>query len=164
MLVHSLRWDELGEDSLRSVSGYDSENTLILAFGDSSLLDETEVLVGGNSSLQLMYLTILYAWQFGLAGASPWTHAAGGRPKFLAPVPGYDRHFKICEEFGIEMIAVPMTGEGPDMDAVEAQRGNTIPRALAQPQADYLRRAGLGAGRERAGAGAEPAGGSAARL
>ena len=81
---------------------------------------ESEVLVGGNSSLQLMYLTILYALHFGLAGAGPWSHAPGGRPKFLAPVPGYDRHFKICEEFGIEMIPVPMTGEGPDMAAVEA--------------------------------------------
>ena len=79
-----------------------------------------EVLAGGNSSLTLMYLFLLGAHRFGLDGPeSAWTFDAGGT-RFLCPVPGYDRHFSICEDLGIEMIPVPMTGEGPDMDRVEA--------------------------------------------
>ena len=79
-----------------------------------------EVLAGGNSSLTLMYLFLLGAHRFGLDGpASAWgLDAAGAR--FLCPVPGYDRHFGICEDLGIGMVPVPMTGEGPDMDRVEA--------------------------------------------
>lgn len=79
-----------------------------------------EVLAGGNSSLTLMYLFLLGAHRFGLDGpGSAWADAAGGA-RFLCPVPGYDRHFGICEDLGIEMIPVPMTGEGPDMNRVEA--------------------------------------------
>tara|TARA_R110001592_G_scaffold246427_1_gene508219 strand:- start:38758 stop:40035 length:1278 start_codon:yes stop_codon:yes gene_type:complete len=82
-----------------------------------------EVLVGGNSSLTLMYLTILFAWQFGPNGKdSAWLDE--GTVKFLCPVPGYDRHFSICEEFGIEMINVAMDENGPDMDQVEALIAN----------------------------------------
>jgi len=78
-----------------------------------------EVLIGGNSSLTLMYFSILFAWQFGLNGpGSAWRDEPA--VKFLCPVPGYDRHFAICEEFGIKMINVPMDDDGPDMDAVEA--------------------------------------------
>ena len=79
-----------------------------------------EVLAGGNSSLTLMYLFLLGTHRFGLDGpASAWADDAAGA-RFLCPVPGYDRHFSICEDLGIEMIPVPMTGEGPDMDRVEA--------------------------------------------
>ena len=78
-----------------------------------------EVLAGGNSSLTLMYLFLLGVHRFGLDGpASAWADDAAGA-RFLCPVPGYDRHFSICEDLGIEMIPVPMTGEGPDMDRVE---------------------------------------------
>lgn len=78
-----------------------------------------EILIGGNSSLTLMYFSILFAWQFGLNGpGSAWKDEPAA--KFLCPVPGYDRHFAICEEFGIEMINVPMNDNGPDMDTVEA--------------------------------------------
>lgn len=78
-----------------------------------------EVLIGGNSSLALMYTTVLYAWLYGPAGnGSAWQQE--GAVRFLCPVPGYDRHFAICEEFGIEMIPVPMNDDGPDMDRVEA--------------------------------------------
>ena len=83
-------------------------------------LAHEEVLAGGNSSLTLMYLFLLGAHRFGLDGpGSAWADDAGGA-RFLCPVPGYDRHFTICEDLGIEMVPVPMTGEGPDMDRVEA--------------------------------------------
>ncbi len=76
-------------------------------------------IVGGNSSLSLMYLFMLGAHRFGLNGAnSAWANDLTGT-RFLCPVPGYDRHFSICEDLGIEMIPVPMTGAGPDMDTVE---------------------------------------------
>ena len=82
-------------------------------------VDNNEVIVGGSSSLSLMYLTLLFAWQFGLNGkGSAWRDQ--GNVKFLCPVPGYDRHFSICEEFGIEMIRVSMDENGPDMDQVES--------------------------------------------
>lgn len=77
-----------------------------------------EVLVGGNSSLTLMYQTIQFAWTFGTGkDGKAWKDEAP--VKFLCPVPGYDRHFSVTEEFGIEMIPVPMTENGPDMDVVE---------------------------------------------
>ncbi len=82
-------------------------------------LSNTEVLVGGNSSLTLMFQAALTAYHFGLRGPdSAWKHEGGA--KFLCPVPGYDRHFTVCEQLGIEMLTIPMTATGPDMDAVEA--------------------------------------------
>lgn len=75
------------------------------------------VLVGGNSSLTLMYHYLLHAHVFGVRGRDSAWHR--DRTKFLCPAPGYDRHFAICEELGIDMIAVPMTDDGPDMDRVE---------------------------------------------
>jgi len=81
---------------------------------------ETEVLVGGNSSLTLMYLFMLSAHVLGLPGSgSAWREQSSGA-RFLCPVPGYDRHFAICEELGIEMLPVPMDADGPDMDVVES--------------------------------------------
>ena len=79
-----------------------------------------EVLTGGNSSLTLMYLFLLGTHRFGLDGpGSAWADDPAGA-RFLCPVPGYDRHFAICQDLGIGMVPVPMTGEGPDMDRVEA--------------------------------------------
>lgn len=77
-----------------------------------------ELLVGGNSSLTLMYAVIEFALSVGLRGTqSAWGN--NDAVKFLCPVPGYDRHFAICEHLGIEMIPVPMRDDGPDMDVVE---------------------------------------------
>ncbi|GAB1258920.1 aminotransferase class I/II-fold pyridoxal phosphate-dependent enzyme [Aurantivibrio plasticivorans] len=77
------------------------------------------ILVGGNSSLQLMFQVVLTAHHFGLTGAeSAWS--SSGTVKFICPVPGYDRHYTVTETLGIEMVTVEMNDHGPDMDAVEA--------------------------------------------
>ena len=75
------------------------------------------ILIYGNSSLNVMYTMVMQAWVFGIMGHTPWGKLP--KVKFLCPVPGYDRHFAICEEFGIEMINVPMSEIGPDMDMIE---------------------------------------------
>lgn len=81
-------------------------------------LDISEVIAGGNSSLTMMYQAVQYAWMLGPDGKSAWRNEAN--IKFLCPSPGYDRHFAICEQFGIEMLPIRMTDNGPDMDQVEA--------------------------------------------
>lgn len=90
-----------------------------------------QVMVGGNSSLSLMYAYIAFAHQHGIKGpGSSWQEEASESDdsvRFLCPVPGYDRHFTICEHFGIEMINIPMGDEGPDMDLIEELVG-TDPR------------------------------------
>lgn len=78
-----------------------------------------DIVVGDNSSLAMMHDSVVYALLKGVPGsARPWSKEAS--PAFICPAPGYDRHFAILEEFGIRMLPVALTGDGPDMDAVEA--------------------------------------------
>ncbi|NND67938.1 MAG: aminotransferase class I/II-fold pyridoxal phosphate-dependent enzyme, partial [Halioglobus sp.] len=88
-------------------------------FGKMLGVPAAEVLIGGNSSLQLMYTTVEFALSEGLRGpATAWGNE--DVVKFICPVPGYDRHFAVCEHLGIELVTVPILETGPDMDAVEA--------------------------------------------
>ena len=90
--------------------------------GDMVGAKPENVIVYGNSSLNIMYDQIARAEIFGICGNTPWSKL--DKVKFLCPVPGYDRHFAITEEFGIEMINIPMKEDGPDMDMVEQYVNN----------------------------------------
>ena len=86
-------------------------------FGQLLCMPAEQVIVGGNSSLNMMFDTISCAMTHGFAGCEPWSRQE--KVKFLCPAPGYDRHFGITQYFGVEMITVPMTSAGPDLDMVE---------------------------------------------
>ena len=96
------------------LTGIEEAKVLI---GDMMENNPDNIIIYGNSSLNVMYDTIARAYTHGIMGNTPWCKL--DKVKFLCPVPGYDRHFGITEYFGIEMIPVPMSPEGPDMDMVE---------------------------------------------
>ena len=101
----------------RNYGGLDGIPEARRLFADLLDLEYDNVMCGGNSSLNMMYDTIVRTWIFGTCGHTPWGKL--DKVKFLCPAPGYDRHFAICQDLGIEMIAIPMTENGPDMDVVE---------------------------------------------
>ncbi|HEY9575333.1 MAG TPA: aminotransferase [Lachnospiraceae bacterium] len=118
--------DVLNSDSdMVGIDGVDCRNYGVLdgiseakkLLADMSEVEEDEVIVYGNSSLNVMFDTVARCMTHGVCGNTPW--AKLDKVKFLCPVPGYDRHFGITEFFGIEMINIPMTNQGPDMDLVE---------------------------------------------
>ena len=113
---HSVLDSETGQDC-RNYGGLDGipEAKRILAhmMGTHSV----HTIVGGNSSLTLMYQLVSHGMTDGICGGTPWQEVKDR--KFLCPVPGYDRHFAITEHFGFEMIPVPMHDDGPDMDMIE---------------------------------------------
>lgn len=123
--------DVINSDSdMRTVLGNDTRNYGDLdGIGESRKLmadmmsvQKDNVVVCGNSSLNIMYDTIARSVTHGVMGSTPWSQLDA--VKFLCPVPGYDRHFKITEFFGIEMINIPLYDDGPDMDLVEKYVNN----------------------------------------
>lgn len=101
----------------RNYGGLDGLIELKNLFSEIMGVAPDQVIVGGNSSLNMMYDTISQAMVSGFSGEKPWL--LQDEPKFICPAPGYDRHFAICEHFGIKMITVPLNEDGPDMDTVE---------------------------------------------
>lgn len=105
-----------GQDA-RNYGGLEGLPEMRELFGKLMDADPCDVIVSGNSSLTLMFDVIASAMTDGFDGSLPWIQQ--GTLKFLCPVPGYDRHFSITEYYNFEMIPVPMTVSGPDMDLVE---------------------------------------------
>lgn len=118
--------DVLNSDSeYKTENGFDCRNYGLFdgipemkeLFGEMLGVPASQVFVGGNSSLNLMFDTISCMMTHGIGGCDPWSKQ--GNVKFLCPVPGYDRHFAVTEYYGVEMIPVTMNENGPDMDQVE---------------------------------------------
>lgn len=118
--------DALNSNSvLKSEDGTDCRNYGVLdgipeakkLMADMMGTTADHIIIFGNASLTIMYDSISRSYTHGVLGSTPWCKL--DKVKFLCPVPGYDRHFAITERFGIEMINIPMTQDGPDMDMVE---------------------------------------------
>lgn len=108
---------EAGDDA-RNYGGLQGLPEARALFAPMVQAPAAQIVIGDNSSLALMHDCIAWALLKGVPGSEkPWSKEE--EPVFLCPVPGYDRHFAICEALGIRMLPVPMTGEGPDMDVVE---------------------------------------------
>ncbi len=113
------------KDVYMTSTGFDTRNYGVLdgipeaklMFAELLGVSPDNVIIGGNSSLNMMFDYIATAWSKGVCGNTPWCEL--DRVKFLCPVPGYDRHFGVTAYFGVEMIPVPMTATGPDMDLIE---------------------------------------------
>ncbi len=106
-----------GNSDYRNYGGISGVKEIKSIIGELTGAEADEILAYGNSSLALMYDTIQRYMQFGVNGCKPWNECKNR--KWICVVPGYDRHFKITETFGFELISVSMLADGPDMDAVE---------------------------------------------
>jgi DNA-binding transcriptional MocR family regulator len=111
----------LGNDT-RNYGDWDGIGECRYLLADMLEVKKDNVIVCGNSSLNIMYDTVMRSMLMGVNGSTPWCKL--DKVKFLCPVPGYDRHFRITELFGIEMINIPMDENGPDMDLVEQYVNN----------------------------------------
>ena len=119
--------DVLNSDAnLNCEDGIDCRNYGVLGgieeckrlLGDIIEVPSSNIIIFGNSSLNVMYELISDAFHFGILGSTPWSRLP--KIKWLCPVPGYDRHFAITEAFGIEMIKIPMNEDGPNMNMIES--------------------------------------------
>lgn len=100
--------------SIANYGGLDGLQRARQLFGEILGVDASQVLIGGNSSLMLEYTVLAQTMLFGACGQQPWSQLSAP-PIWLCPVPGYDRHFAMTENFGFELKAVPLTGEGIDL-------------------------------------------------
>lgn len=107
---------DLGTDcrNYGALDGIDEAKRLVAEMVGTTM---DHIIICGNSSLSIMYDTVSRAYTHGVCGSTPWCKLDS--IKWLCPAPGYDRHFRITEHFGIELITVPMNADGPDMDEVE---------------------------------------------
>ncbi len=116
--VNEQCFSETGTDC-RNYGGLDGINEMKRLLGEMLGVGQDQIIVGGNSSLNLMYDTVARSMLHPVTdGCKPWSKYE--KISFLCPVPGYDRHFAICEFFGINMINIPLHEDGPDMDMVES--------------------------------------------
>ena len=114
----------VNDDDCKAENGFDCRNYGVLdgipeckkLFAELLQVDTKNVIVGGSSSLNLMYDYLNQCMFMGVAGCEPWSKQ--GKVKFICNVPGYDRHFAITEYFGIEMVSVEMNNDGPDVDKI----------------------------------------------
>lgn len=133
--------DCLKIDNYDTISGIDSRNYGCFEgipearqiMGDLLGVESKNVIIGGASSLNLMFDYVMTAMFKGVCGNEPWS--VQGKVKFLCPVPGYDRHFAICEYLGIEMINIPMLDDGPDVDMIrELVKDSTVKGMFCVPK------------------------------
>ncbi len=111
-------FSETGSDC-RNYGGLDGINEMKRLLGEMLGVTSDYIIVGGNSSLNLMYDTVARSMLHPVEdGCKPWSKYE--KISFLCPVPGYDRHFAICEYFDINMINIPLYDDGPDMDMIES--------------------------------------------